>query len=644
MNKKHILFICLLSFSTLQLYSYEKRNLLQKAASHTKIEDVLVMDQSWVPYPKYSDRKGWDAFLGDNKEKVVTQAEKFLDFTWEIVKATDYIEYERTGNRRIMEDPLGANTNALSALVIGELAEGKGRFIYDIVNGVFHLCEMSSWVLSAHLASYQHTRRALPDHHEYIMDLTSGGIAQMLSWTYYFLHSEFDKIDPIISQRLRTELQKRELSPYLDRDDFWWMSLHYKDGMMANNWNPWCNANALLCYMLLESDKATLAKAVRRSIESVDHFLNYVKADGACEEGPSYWGHAAGELYDYLQILNLGTDGKISIFDIPQVRYMGEYIVRSDIGNGWVVNFADASAKGEADIALIYRYGVAVGSELMKGYAAKKNREKPLRISIANLNIFRTLESLRYMNDLAVEKVPFDKPKWTWYPETEFCYMSHKNRFYVAAKGGYNNESHNHNDIGTFSLYYDAVPIFIDAGVGTYTKQTFSSERYNIWTMQSGYHNLPMINGVTQSFGTKYRATNVKADPKKLLFSADIATSYPEEAQVDKWVRSYQLIKGGLLIKDVFSLKESKVTNQVNFLTWGNVDLSQPGKISIQVQGKKVCLLYDAKTFDANKETIRLTDPRLSKVWGQEIYRLALKAKQTPLSAIYTFRVIPLNK
>lgn len=644
MNKKNILLSCTLFLFAILSHAYEKRNILQKATDKIPIEDVLIMNQDWVPYPDYTDRNGWNAFLNDQKGCVISQAEKFLNFKWQMVKATDYLEYERSGNRRIMEDPLGANTNALSALVIGELAEGKGRFMNDIINGVFHLCDMSSWVLSAHLASYQKTHRALPDHREVIMDLTSGGVAQMLSWTYYFLHSEFDKIDPIISLRLRTELQARELSPFLERDDYWWMALHYKDGIMVNNWCPWCNANALLCYFLLEEDKATLAKAVRRSIESVDHFLNYIKTDGACEEGSSYWGHAAGKLYDYLQILNLGTGGKISLFHLPLVKSMGEYIVKSNIGNGWVVNFADASAKGDANIALIYRYGVAVESDLMKGYAADVNRNKEFCPSIVGLDMFRTFETLRYTPKLRAETATCEMPKWTWYPETQFCYMAHKNGFYVAAKGGFNNESHNHNDVGTFLLYYEMTPILIDAGVGTYTKQTFSSERYNIWTMQSNYHNLPMINGVAQSFGTKYEATEVKANARTMSFSANIATAYPEEAKVDKWIRSYHLDKQGLLIKDAFSLKEIQGTNVINFLTWGDVNLSNDGKVIIQVQDKKVYLSYDAKMFDAAKETIHLTDPRLSDVWGNEIYRLVFKAKHKQLSNIYSFKVSPVNK
>lgn len=643
MNTKNIFLSCILFLCALISQAYEKRNVLQKAIEQVQIENVLVMNQDWVPYPDYTDRNGWNTFLSDEKENIISQAEKFLHFEWRTVKATYYLEFERSGNRRIMEDPLSANTNALSALVIGELAEGKGRFLDDIVNGVFHLCDMSSWVLSAHLASYQKTHRSLPDHREVIMDLTSGGVAQMLSWTYYFLHSEFDKIDPIISLRLRDELQARELSPYLERDDYWWMALHYKDGLMVNNWCPWCNANALLCFFLLEGNKTTLAKAVKRSIESVDHFLNYIKTDGACEEGPSYWGHAAGKLYDYLQILNLGTGGRISLFSLPQVKYMGEYIVKSNIGNGWVVNFADASAKGDANIALVYRYGLTVESDLMKGYAADRNKQKAFHPSIVGLDMFRTLETLRFMPNLRAETATYECPKWTWYPETEFCYMTHKNGFYVAAKGGFNNESHNHNDVGTFLLYYGTTPILIDAGVGTYTKQTFSSERYSIWTMQSNYHNLPMINGQAQRYGTEYRATEVKADAKKLTFSANIAAAYPKEAKVSKWIRSYQLNKQGLLIKDAFSLKEIKDANVINFLTWGDVDLSNTGKVIIQVQDKKVCLSYDAQMFDAAKETVHLTDTRLSNVWGNEIYRLAFKAKNKQLSNIYSFKVSPIK-
>ena len=178
-----------------------------------------------------------------------------------------------------------------------------------------------------------------------------------------------------------------------------------------------------------------------------------------------------------------------------------------------------------------------------------------------------------------------------------------------------------------------------DEGVGTYTRQTFSNERYSIWTMQSDYHNLPKINGVSQKFGANYKATNVSFNPKKMAFSANIATAYPEKAAVKEWFRTYTLKNGTLQISDRFALTATNAPNQVNFLTWGQVDITTPGIVIIEVKGEKVRLSYDKNTFTISKDTIRLDDPRLSNVWGDEIYRLSLTAKNTSLTGIYNYNI-----
>lgn len=637
--------LCLFFFLGKPLYAYQERDLLQKAADVSTLEAELIMEQKWIPYPGYSDRAAWDQLLGEYKEGYIERGEKLLDYEWKVVKATDYIEYERSGNRRIMEDPFGSNNGAIADLLMAELAEGKGRFIDQLINGSFQACEMTSWALSAHLSA-QHSKRSLPDHKEHVIDLTAGDLGSLLSWTWYFFHAEFDKVNPVISERLRHALQERILDTYMNEDRFWWMAFNYKPGHLVNNWNPWCNFNVLQCFMLLENDKKKLAKAVYRTMVSVDKFINYTHSDGACEEGPSYWGHAAGKMYDYLQLLYDATGGKVSLFEEPIIKNMGEYIARSYVGNGWVVNFADASAKGGGDAPVIYRYGKAVDSDVMMHYAAYLNSLSKKKSLSSGRDIFRILQSILYAKEMEKAKPVYESPAYTWYPETQFCYMTNKTGFFFAAKGGYNNESHNHNDAGSFSLYLNTTPIFIDAGVGTYTRQTFSNERYSIWTMQSNYHNLPMINGVPQSFGSSYKATNVSFDPKRMTFAADISTAYPAEACVNSWVRSYILSKnkGELKIRDVFSLKERKGTNQVNFLTWGKVDVSSEGVVRIEVNGEKVDLLYDKKTFTPSVETIPLKDPRLSNVWGKEIYRLSLNAVETALAGTYVFTIKQNNK
>ena len=55
----------------------------------------------------------------------------------------------------------------------------------------------------------------------------------------------------------------------------------------------------------------------------------------------------------------------------------------------------------------------------------------------------------------------------------------------------------------------------------------------------------------------------------------------------------------------------------------------------MEVQGKKARLSYDRNIFTSSVETITLTDPRLSNVWGKELYRITLEAKELSLSGHY---------
>ena len=627
--------LCILLMFTTTMFAYTERNLLQNSVTKEQLKEALIMNGEWVPYPAYSDREGWNSLLNDeDRQTLVNAGEKMLDYKWQVIRATDYLEYERSGERNIMQNPYEANRKAINMLMMAELAEGKGRFVDQLINGVFFSCEMTSWVLSAHLPR-QSTKRSMPDWREQIIDLGSGNYGSMLAWVYYFFHDTFDKANPVISLRLRHELQERILDPYMENDREWWMAFYWKPGEIINNWNPWCNSNVLQCYLLLEEDRDKLTDAVWRTMQSVDKFINFVKSDGACEEGTSYWGHAAGKMYDYLQILSDGTNGKVSLFNNPMIRRMGEYISRSYVGDGWVVNFADASAKGGGDAPLIYRYGRAVGSEEMMQFAAYLLKGKRPTIPLGN-DVFRTLQCVLLNKGLEQTRPAHNVPACTWYPETEFCYLTNNSGWFLATKGGFNNESHNHNDAGTFSLYINNTPILIDAGVGTYTRQTFSSERYSIWTMQSNYHNLPMINGIPQRFGQEYKATNVVCKEKQRFFSADISTAYPEEAAVNSWIRSYKLENKRLVITDKFSLKETRAANQVNFLVWGDIDISKAGKVIVKVGEEQATLEYPAN-FKATLETIELPDTRLSNVWGKQIYRIVLTDSQKKLEGNYKF-------
>lgn len=145
-----------------------------------------------------------------------------------------------------------------------------------------------------------------------------------------------------------------------------------------------------------------------------------------------------------------------------------------------------------------------------------------------------------------------------------------------------------------------------------------------------------MINGVPQKYGRNYKATDVKVSGNS--FSANIATAYPEEAKVKEWIRSYSVKGNGLVIKDRFELSEAKGENVINFLTWGNITIYDDS-VLIEVNGVKAQLRFDNDKFSVKKETIELTDKRLSDVWGSRIFRLSFTAKNKAVKDCYTFNI-----
>ena len=410
-----ILLLLILSLSTkADLNALVDLNLLTKNFTEQDLQKSLLSSKQWVPYPTYNDRDAWKSLTQSVYTTLIKEGEASLAYQWQVVKATDYLEFERSGSRVIMEKPMNENAKTLSKLFLAELAEGKGRFLDQIINGVWYFTEMSTWSLSAHVSGYQSSKRSLPQSDTQVVDLLAGDMGSMLSWIHYFLKNEMDKVNPEIASRLKMNIQSRVIQPYLTRNDMWWQAFEIKPEQVVNNWNPWCNFNVLTCLLLIEDNEQRKVAGIYKTMRSVDKFINYIKHDGACEEGPSYWGHAAGKLYDYLKILSLATNNKVNLFDQHMIKDMGEYIAQSYIGgDSWVVNFADASAKSTADPLLIYRYGRSVNSKEMQQFAKYLHDRASSKFNFAR-DAFRSLEDLGTLQDILQETAatPTNTHKW----------------------------------------------------------------------------------------------------------------------------------------------------------------------------------------------------------------------------------------
>jgi Heparinase II/III-like protein len=605
----------------------KERNILAGEAKAVDLAKVIVTDNSWITLPGYKDRVFWQNLPSGIRQEYINKAERYLNYNWPVVKATDYLEFIRSGDRR--QEAYAACGDALNALVMGELVEGKGRFMDQIVNAVWYFSEQTWWGWSAHLGS-QKAGAGLPDINDPFVDLGVGEIACDLSWTLYLFKEEFDKIHPLISARLKQEITNKALKPYFTRDDFWYMG--FKGGR-PNNWNPWINYNMLNCFLLVENDPAKKVAAVEKIINSLDKFLNGYSDDGGCDEGPSYWGAAGALLYESLGMLKDATGGKFDVFDNSLIHNIGTYFYKVNIHAPYFINFADADATTTGDASTVYRYGKAINDQTMEqfgAYLARLNKfgdhsfEGKICDQIRNLGLLKEVNS-------AVPKEALVSDFWL--PETEVAGARDREGsytgFFFGAKGGFNDESHNHNDVGSCVMYYDGKPCIIDLGREEYTAKTFSPERYEIWTMQSAFHNLPVINGTEQKEGADYKAKNTSftANSKTARFSTDISGAYPGEALVKSWIRSYTLNRGrNFTISDKYVLGGiKKSVTSSNLITYCKVTEVKPGLLNFAGEGFSLDMSYNPKTVKPRIEYIDITDRVLKSYWPQGVTRVRLE-------------------
>jgi hypothetical protein len=179
-------------------------------------------------------------------------------------------------------------------------------------------------------------------------------------------------------------------------------------------------------------------------------------------------------------------------------------------------------------------------------------------------------------------------------------------------------------------MYFDGKPCLIDLGREEYVAKTFSSRRYEIWTMQSGWHTLAVINGKDQKEGAQYKAKNSRfsANEKTITFSTDIEGAYMPDAKVKSWIRSYTLQRGkSFAISDNFELSEvvpDAVTSS-NIVTYCKVSEIKPGLLKFAGDGFTLNMTYNPKIVRAVIEFKEVTDRSLKRYWPNGVTRVRLE-------------------
>ncbi|HHT48524.1 MAG TPA: heparinase [Firmicutes bacterium] len=598
---------------------------------------VSLWEETGLPtVPRLTARPAWQRVASAFRQALIPVAEKYSAFQWPSLPATLYMDYARTGNRAPFEAAYFKRRQVLATLVLAECLEQKGRFLDDILNGIWCISEETSWVLPAHHNQFyaQGGLHRLPRIEEPVIDLFAAETGALLAWTWHLLGSALAEITPQGTERIRWELEKRILTPYLERDDFWWMGFRNDTGHTLGNWVPWITGNCLRVFLLTEENATRRQRAVGKGLRSLDRYLQHYSPDGGCDEGPSYWGRSGGSLFECLEMLWEVSQGAFDPFSKPLLVKIGQYMRHVHIAGEYFVNFADGSAKAEVDGSLLYAYGkriqdpklITLGAQMYRQYGLNKLMAAPT-FSLGRLIRAALLHAELMGEDGLQEDASLDH----WFDRLQVMIARERGDqnqgFYLSAKGGHNGENHNHNDVGSCIVYYNGHPLLIDVGVETYTARTFSPRRYELWTMRSIYHNLPIINGYEQLPGKEHRALEARyyRDGKSSTVSFELREAYPPEAGIREWERSYRLSREpqpAVGIRDRFRLVYAHSLQLVLILP--QEPRIGPDFLYLQAGAEAVKLLYDQAQWAPSWELIPIADPLLAACWGRRIFRLCL--------------------
>ena len=352
--------ICMgmLCFTLVAQAQVVQRNILANRYSLAQVEQSLIKKSAYHPYPITVAE--WQSKVSDTVMKnMIANGAGFLKYTFEPISFSLAMEYKRNGDRSKYEAVQFKKRRALLSLVLAESMEGKGRFMEQIANGVWSICEESFWGSTAHIGN-----TFLPDPEKPEVELFSAETAAVLAITDYLVGSKLDTMNLQLRRRIYFETNRRIFEPILQHgDNFFWMSKVNP----VNNWNPWIVSNWVEAILLLENNEERRAQMLHQSMATLDAYLNSLGADGGCDEGPSYWFAAGASTFDCLESYGNATNHKVHIFEDTLIRKMGAYIYKVHIDKKNFVNFADADPTVNTDGLMLYRFGRALKDSTMMG-------------------------------------------------------------------------------------------------------------------------------------------------------------------------------------------------------------------------------------------------------------------------------------
>ncbi|MFI7067284.1 heparinase II/III family protein [Kribbella sp. NPDC050124] len=559
--------------------------------------------------PDLTRRDVWSTREPAVVRAILADAEVDRAQPWPQTLLSDYARYWRDGVRTAYEGPAGELRRRTSTAVLAAALTADEAYVDAAADGLMLLCEQTTWCWAAHESFATARNEVAGDPDEPYLDLGAAETAEILAWADLVLGPALDERVPGLRRRMRRETRQRVIEPFRNDRRWHWLGL---DGRL-HNWNPWIHGHVLAVALFLEDDPQGQLEVTDLVVDGLSRYLDAMPADGGCDEGYAYWWNGPARLALALDLLDRVTDGAFAPWSCTPLAEMARYPQRVALGEGWYVNVADGSARPDPNQPwhVLHRWGrYHEDADVMAQAAA--HRDLPIA-PVAGLG--RAVLGLTDDTWWNAAKTELPLPKSTWLPDVQLFVARDESGLTLAIKGGHNDENHNHNDVGSFIAALDSTPVLIDLGQPTYTALSFSDRRYEQWVVQSGWHNVPVLDGHEQQAGPGYRATGVVVQENSLAL--DLTQAYPETPHCRR-VASVE--DGAITIADEWEGSAAE-----HFVIAGTPIRHDAGRLLIEtLNGGCAQLTWNADLGAGHLERRAVDDALLEGVWGPTVHRLVI--------------------
>lgn len=523
--------------------------------------------------------------------------------------------YSENGNREGYEKQYFERRGRLLVFSLLCLCEPDDRWLDALCDTVWAICSEPYWCLPAHFMGL----RDLPlPYEEYATQLdlfaceTGWALAELLELCG-------ERLPEQLVVLVQQQLEQRVIEPFMDADTV------YRFELMDNNWSAVCAGAIGGVALYSMADSVRLSAVLHRCLSSLEVYLRSFGGDGVCTEGVDYWSYGYGFFVCFADLLCKRTGGELDLLALPKA----EAIARSQqyfyLSGRATLSFSDGSENS--------RYRMGLSCMLQQRYHDLQIPPANLAADLLSDGCHRFCLGLRDLLWYRPEaEFGFTKPVGGWLPDAEW-FLSAQGAVALAAKGGNNGESHNHNDCGSFILFKNGVPLLCDFGAGLYDADYFGDRRYEIFVNRSASHNLPMLGGQEQSAGGEYRAVDQISclTPECNGFSLQLAGCYRCEGLLS-FARSFaHRADGTVTLSDDFSFAAPTRITEV-FVSEAPVELSE-GCAVFTRGGESVTLCFEPSLFTAGVVTANFTghngEPRTA-------WRLLLSCDGTEVKCEFT--------